>query len=129
YGANLTKLKEELKAQVLPVPPIAPNEFQSRLRQAIVSTTEKARTNRVKLPENFRLGFDEFATTLAGSAAAAASLGQELGQVELLLGILIDARIDAIRTLKRVTLPTETPVAPPPARKPAGPANAATGPV
>src|SRR5436309_12056800 len=54
YGATLTKLKEELRAQVLPVAPIAPNEFQSRLRQAIVSITEKARANRVKLPENFR---------------------------------------------------------------------------
>src|SRR6266480_2417203 len=129
YGATLTKLKEELKAQVLPVASIAPNEFQSRLRQAIVSTTEKARANRVKLPENFHLGFDEFATTLPASAAAAASLGQELAQVELLLGILIDARIDAITTVKRVTLPTETSAAPTPARKPAGPAKAAPGPV
>jgi hypothetical protein len=129
YGATLTKLKEELKAQVLPVAPVAPNEFQSRLRQAIVSTTEKARANRVKLPENFRLGFDEFATTLPGNAAAAASLGQELAQVELLVGILIDARVDAITTLKRGTLPPETAAATTPARKPPGPANAAPGPV
>src|SRR5256885_3559930 len=128
YGATLTKLKEELKAQVLPVPGIAPNEFQSRLRQAIVNVTERARANRVKLPENFHLGFDEFATTLPASAAAAASLGQELAQVELLLGILIDARVDAITTLKRVT-PPETAAVPTPARKPAGPANAAPGPV
>src|SRR5205085_2902794 len=60
YVASLNKLKEELKAQSVPVSPLAPNEFQSRLRQAIVNTTEKARTNRVKLPENFHLGFDEF---------------------------------------------------------------------
>src|SRR6266550_9107068 len=124
YGATLTKLKAELRAQVLPVEPIAPNEFQSRLRRAIVNTTEKARANRVKLPENFHLGFDEFATTLPGSAAAAASLGQELAQVELLLGILIDARVDTITTLKRVT-PPETAAVPTPARKPAGPAHAA----
>ena len=134
YGATLNKLKEELKAQVLPVAPIAPNEFQSRLRQAIVSTTEKARANRVKLPENFRLGFDEFATTLPGSAAAASSLGQELAQVELLLGILIDARVDAITTLKRVNLSAETAAAataaaPTTARKAPGPANSAPGPV
>src|SRR6266513_5353146 len=77
YGANLTKLKEELKAQVLPIASIAPNEFQSRLRQAIVNTTEKARANRVKLPENFHLGFDEFRTTLP-TTAAASLLGQEL---------------------------------------------------
>src|ERR1700730_5653940 len=129
YGATLTKLKEELKAQVLLVAPTAPNEFQSRLRQAIVNITEKARTNRVKLPENFHLGFDEFATTLPASAAAAADLGQELDQIELLLGILIDARVDAITTLKRRVPPTETAAAPTAARKPAGVANAAPGPV
>src|SRR5438105_7495238 len=124
YGATLNKLKEELKAQVLPVAPIAPNEFQSRLRQAIVSTTEKARANRVKLPENFRLGFDEFATSLPASAAAAGLLGQELGQIELLLGILIDTHVDKITNLKRETLPPETAAtSTPPAKKP--PANAA----
>src|SRR5256885_15063938 len=52
YGASLNKLKDELRAQTLPISPLAPNEFQSRLRQAIVGTNEKARTNRVKLPEN-----------------------------------------------------------------------------
>jgi hypothetical protein len=127
YGARLIKLKEELRAQMVPVAPIAPNEFQSRLRQAIANANEKARANRVKLPENFHLGFDEFATTLPSSAAAAASLGQELGQVELLLGILIDVRVDAITTLKRVSLPPETATAT--ARKPPGAANAASKPV
>src|SRR5207253_3310182 len=126
YGATLTKLKEELRARVLPVEPIAPNEFQSRLRRAIVNTTEKARANRVKLPENFHLGFDEFRTTLP-TTAAAPLLGQELAQVELLLGILIDARVDSITTVKRI-LPPETAAAAAPtpaARKPAGTANAA----
>ena len=126
YVASLNKLKEELKAQAVPVSPLAPNEFQSRLRQAIVGTTEKARTNRVKLPENFHLGFDEFTTALPTSDANAASLGQELGQVELLLGILIDAKVDGIATLRRGPLPSETaaattPAAPTPAKKPAGP--------
>src|SRR5437016_4558929 len=126
YSATLTKLKAELRAQVLPVEPIAPNEFQSRLRRAIVNTTEKARANRVKLPENFHLGFDEFRTTLP-TTAAAPLLGQELGQVELLFGILIDARVDAIAVVKRI-LPPETAAAAAPtpaARKPAGAANAA----
>ena len=132
YGATLTKLKEELRARVLPVEPIAPNEFQLRLRRAIVSTTEKARANRVKLPENFHLGFDEFRTTLP-TTAAAPLLGQELAQVELLLGILIDARADSITTVKRILTPethsTDSGQAPaattPAARKPAGAANAA----
>src|SRR5436309_8500972 len=130
YGAALNKLKAELKAEMVPIKPLAPNEFQSRLRQAIVSTTEKARANRVKLPANFHLGFDEFRTTLP-TTAAAPLLGQELAQVELLLGILIDARADSITTVKRILPPethsTDSGQAPaattPAARKPAGAAN------
>src|SRR6266480_4056797 len=38
YGVTLTKLKDELRAQVIPATLLAPNEFQTRLRQAIVST-------------------------------------------------------------------------------------------
>ena len=123
YGATLTKLKEELRARVLPVEPIAPNEFQSRLRRAIVSTTEKARANRVKLPANFHLGFDEFRTTLP-TTSAAPLLGQELAQVELLFGILIDARVDAIAAVKRTAPPAGATVAPTPPKKPSGLANA-----
>src|SRR5438552_12483469 len=107
YGAALNKLKAELKAEMVPIKPLAPNEFQSRLRQAIVSTTEKARANRVKLPENFHLGFDEFTRTLP-TTAAAPWLGQEVAQVELLLGILFDARVDSITTVKRATLAPQT---------------------
>src|SRR6266702_3481672 len=125
YGVTLNKLKEELRAQMVPISPLAPNEFQSRLRRAIVSTTEKARANRVKLPANFHVGFDEFTTTLP-TTAAAPLLGQELAQVELLFGILIDARVDAIAAVKRTTPPAEATAAPtPPPKKPSAPANAA----
>src|SRR5437870_4621389 len=125
YGAALNKLKAELKAQTVPVSPLAPNEFQSRLRRAIVSTTEKARANRVKLPANFHLGFDEFRTMLP-TTSAAPLLGQELAQVELLFSILIDARVDAIAAVKRTTPPAEATAAPtPPPPKPSAPANAA----
>src|SRR5712692_9666471 len=123
YGVTLNKLKEELRAQTLPFTPLAPNEFQSRLRRAIVSTTERARANRVKLPENFHLGFDEFSTTLP-TTAAAPLLGQELAQVELLFGILIDARVDAIAAVKRTAPPAGAPAAPTPPKKPSGLATA-----
>jgi hypothetical protein len=127
YGAALNKLEEELKTQMLPVTPFAPNEFQSRLRRAMIETAAKARANRVKLPENFRLGFDEFTTALPNTAAAPL-LGQELAQVELLMNFVIDAHVDALTALKRTPLPEErsaTPAATP-GRKPAG--QAATGP-
>jgi hypothetical protein len=101
YGTELNKLKEELKGRMLPIVPMAPNEFQARLRQAVVSLGEKARANRVKLPEPFFLGFEEFASALPDTAAAP-GLGQQLAQAELLLNLLIDARVEAVTSFRRV---------------------------
>lgn len=101
YGAQLEKLKGELKTHVLPVAAMAPNEFQSRLRQASASVAEKARANRVKLPDNFYFGFEEFAAALPDTAAAPL-LGQQLAQAELLANILLDARVEAVTSFRRV---------------------------
>jgi hypothetical protein len=103
YGGGLAKFKEELKEHALPAVPLAPNEFQSRLRQAMLASAEKARTNKVKLPENFHLGFDEFTAALPNNEVAPL-LGQELAQVELLVSILIDARVDSLSALRRTSL-------------------------
>ncbi len=132
YSTSLNKLKEDLKTRVLPAPAMAPNEFQSRLRQVMVAVAEKARANRVKLPDNFALGFEEFTAALP-STAAAPLLGQELAQVELLLNTLIDARVESITALIRVPMTEERGAAPSPGpnapalRKPPG-STAATGP-
>jgi hypothetical protein len=120
YGATLNKTKEDLKSQVVPLAPLAPNEFQTRLREAIANVTERARANRVKLPENFHLGFDEFTAALPDTAASPL-LGQQLAQVEALANILIDNRVDAITDLKRpAPAPPPSGIAPPAAgtRKP-----------
>jgi hypothetical protein len=114
YAVEVDRLKEELKVRVLPATPMAPNEFQNRLRQAVASVTEKARANKVKLPDNFYLGFEEFSSALPDTAAAPL-LGQQLAQVELLLNILIDARVEAVTALRRV------PVAPAAAASPTPP--------
>ncbi|MEP6936626.1 MAG: Amuc_1100 family pilus-like protein [Chthoniobacterales bacterium] len=106
YAAALSKIKGDLQTRVLPATPLAPNEFQSRLRQVVGSVSEKARANKVKLPQNFRLGFDEFASALPETAAAPA-LGQQLAQVELVVNILLDARIDALTALKRTPIAEE----------------------
>src|SRR5439155_12713326 len=131
YGTGLDKFKEELKTHVLPIAPLAPNEFQSRLRQAMLATSGKARANKVKLPDNFHLGFDEFTAALPDTVAAPL-LGQQLAQAELLTNILIDARVDSVTAFQRRSLPEEhgaaTAAIPAPAvdRKPA--AAATTGP-
>jgi hypothetical protein len=131
YNSALDKLKEDLKTRVLPAPPLAPNEFQSRLRQSMVAVAEKARANKVKLPDNFALGFDEFTAALPNTAAAPL-LGQELAQTELLLNILIDSRVDAVTAVVRQPLAAErAAVAPSPAPAPGGrkaPVPTAAGP-
>ena len=129
YGTALDKLKEELKTHVLPAPALAPNEFQSRLRRAMLATSEKARANRVKLPANFALGFDEFTAALPNTLAAPL-LAQELSQIELLMNILVDARVDSVtafvRTPSREERGAGPAAAPSPAagRKPSGAAPA-----
>jgi hypothetical protein len=106
YGAALNKIKEQLKTRTLPVKPLAPNEFQTRLRQVSTEIADKARVNKVKLPENFYLGFNDFTTTLPPTAAAPL-LGQQLDQVTLAVNMLLDAHIDAIVAFRRTPLPEE----------------------
>ena len=108
YHANLDKLKAELRAHSLAAPPLAPNEFQTRLRQAMTTTSERARIKKVKLPDDFALGFDEFTTSLPNSVAASL-LGQELAQIQLLLSVLIEAPVDELTVFWRLPLPEEHP--------------------
>lgn len=113
YRESLGSLREELKARTLPVVPIQPNEFQTQLRQAVNSAVETAAANKVKLPDHFNLGFDEYATSLPNSTAAPL-LGQELQAVAMMVDVLVNARVDALTGLTRTPLPEENP-APTPA--------------
>jgi hypothetical protein len=106
YSTALDKFKEEMKKEVVSVTPLAPNEFQSRLRQATIATGNRAQTNNVKLPDKFELGFDEFALALPQTAAAPL-LGQELSQIQMLINILLDAKVDSLTSFHRAPLPEE----------------------
>jgi len=117
YNAALDKFKDELKAEFAPAPPLAPNEFQSRLRQATLAVEERARTNNVKLPDKFQLGFDEFARMMP-STAVTVLLGQELSQVQMLINILLDAKVDNITSFRRHPLPEERGASPMPNSSP-----------
>lgn len=126
YAAALDKLKGELKARVLAAEPLAPNEFQSRLRTAVTATAERARTNKVKLPDNFNLGFEEYATTLPRTSEVAQALAQQLAQAERVITTIIDARVDSVTAFTRTPVPDEraavaTASPPPGARPPAAP--------
>lgn len=106
YATNLPHAKEEMKARMLPATPLAPNEFQARLRQAVTAATDKARANKVKLPSNFFLGFDEFASGLP-STELAPLLGQQLEQAEVVLNFVLDARVNALNAFHRTALAEE----------------------
>lgn len=106
YGTTLNAFEKEIKRHVLLEPPLPSNEFQSRLREALTVTAEKARSNGVKLPDKFFLGFDDFTAALPNTATTSL-LGQELAQIQLLLNILIDARVDGVTEFLRSPLPEE----------------------
>ena len=128
YASALTKLKDELKIRVAPAPPMAPSEFQSHLRVAMNAVADKARDNKVKLPDKFYLGFDEFASALPNEAAAPL-LGQELVQIEWLVNSLIEAHVESLNAFRRTPLPEERGTASLPTATPAAgakPAAAAT---
>jgi hypothetical protein len=106
YGASLGKLKDELKQCVAPVTPLKPNEFQSRLRVAVAAIVKKARANKVKLPDKFYLGFDEFAAALPNEVAAPL-LGKELSEIEWFVDALIDGQVEALTAFHRMPLAEE----------------------
>jgi len=72
----------------------------------MTALADKARGNKVKLPDKFCLGFDEYASALPNMLAAPL-LGQELTQVEFLLESLVGARVDALTTFRRKQLSEE----------------------
>lgn len=112
YRKSLGNLEQELAERTLPVVPLQPSEFQAQLRQAVNAVTENAVANKVKLPANFYLGFDEYATSLPNSVAAPL-LGQELQAVAMLANGVINAHVDALNGLTRTPLPQEKAAATP----------------
>jgi hypothetical protein len=101
YASALGKLKSEMKMRMTPTPPLKPNEFQSHLRLAINAVVAKARDKKVRLPDKFSLGFDEFVAALPDESAAPL-LGQELVQLDWLMNALIEAHVHALTALRRV---------------------------
>ena len=118
YSAALDKFKGQLKSEVAPAPPLAPNEFQSRLRQATIATADRARLNNVKLPDRFQLGFDEFTRTMPDTPVTPL-LGQELSQIQMLINILLDAKVDSVTSFHRAPISEEHKGSPTPTPSPA----------
>jgi hypothetical protein len=113
YRDSLLALENELKTRMFPRPPLQPNEFQALLRQAVTEVIERARESKVRLPENFNLGFDEYATSLPNSVAAP-RLGRQLRAIEWIADTIVAAHVQSLQSLTRSTLPEETAAPSPP---------------
>jgi len=113
YRKSLGELEHELAERTLPVVPLQPSEFQAQLRQAVNAVTENAAANKVKLPADFYLGFNEYATSLPNRVAAPL-LGQELQAIAMLANGVINAHVDALNGFTRTPLPQESAAAPSP---------------
>jgi hypothetical protein len=72
----------------------------------MTAMADKSRAKKVRLPDKFYLGFDEFASVLPNEVAAPL-LGQELAQIEWLLDTLFEAQVDALTSFRRTPLPEE----------------------
>lgn len=106
YRTSLLALENGLKNRMFPRLPLQPNEFQAQLRLAVTAVQERAGANKVQLPANFNLGFDDYATSLP-TGEAAPRLGRQLRAIEWLANTIIDARADALSGLMRTQLAEE----------------------
>ena len=68
-----------------------------QLRQVVTDVIERARASKVQLPENFNLGFDEYATSLPNTAAAP-YLGRQLRAIEWTANTIVDAHVDSLQS-------------------------------
>ncbi len=104
-------LQKRLAGLTFPKEEITPEQFQDRLQATVAKVVQKARTTNTKLPENFYLGFDQYAARPPASAIAPLLLRQ-LKAVDLAVNVLLDNRIVEIRSIARAPLPGEAAAAP-----------------
>lgn len=107
YQAQLATLDAALRKHQPPLPQDkTPNQFQDELRREVSQVTTKAATDKVELPADFYLGFDEFKTGLP-STVVAPFLARQLAVFRWLADTLIDAGIKRIDLWQRLPLPVE----------------------
>ena len=77
------------------------------------------------MPDRFQLGFDEFAKAMPDTAVTPL-LGQELSQIQMLINILLDAKVDSVTSFRRAPLTEEHGASPTPTPSPAAGRRIAT---
>ena len=103
-----TALQTDLATHEFPLEPLTPEQFQDKLRTAVNEVAEKAKDNKITIPERFAMGFDRYLTETPNRDAAA-PLGRQLTAMEFIITELLDSRIDSItKPINRTPLPEES---------------------
>jgi hypothetical protein len=102
-----TALQADLATHEFPLEPMTPEQFQDKLRTAVDEVAEKAKDNKITVPDKFAMGFDRYLTETPNRDAAA-PLGRQLTAIEFIINELLDSRIDSISIISRTPLPEES---------------------
>lgn len=112
YKEKISALFAKLSKMEMPLEAISPQEFQDKLRDAVNQVRSNASNKKVKLPEKFFLGFDDYQTQLP-TPEMAPILFRELKNIEKYVTQLIDLQVVSIDRLERKLAepqPTPTPI-------------------
>jgi hypothetical protein len=120
YSTAIEELLAKLQSQQPVVEETSPDAFKTRLVRERDAFAEKAKAARVKIPENFFLGFDDYETNLPPDAQTATLLLRQLMAVNSVLGKLVEAGVAEINGVRRKAVPGEKPADAPPGQEQSG---------
>lgn len=107
FAGKILALQKALIEKGEPLVPLTPEQFQNKLREAVSRVTARAAEQKVKLPDDFYLGFSDYRDALPIGEAASA-LGRQLEAIENIVMVFLDNRVDSIGVISRQPVPEES---------------------
>ena len=106
HVAAIGALHKNVAAAQIPLEPLAREQFQDKLREAVTRITAKAKDGGLALPAMFYVGMEKYQSEPPLPEAAPA-LGRQLKALEFILMKMVDEGIVGIAKFERETLPEE----------------------
>jgi hypothetical protein len=100
-------LQELAKELAVDTPPTTPQAFQDELAGMVKDIAEKAAAQKIGLPENFYLGFEQYETQLP-SAGIAPRLSSQLRSIHAVALVLLKSQIKSLGSIVRAPVLGET---------------------
>jgi hypothetical protein len=107
YSSQIQALQSQLAKMEVPLDEkITPQQFQDGLRTAVNDIRTKAEDGRVKLPDKFYFGFDQYQTQVPTEHAAPA-LFRQFQVIQSIVARLVDFKVASVDSVVRPPLPEE----------------------